>query len=123
MVAFELLIGRICAHFQNHDAKGTHEESPVDHFMSLVCARAVVENFVFRVSLISEKSGQFTAVPVHHGEIQRSKVFVEREISEISINVEEKCVFEVLRRLHIRYPVQLVCTKIVSLESKRTYLE
>ena len=43
-----------------------------------------------------------------HGEVERSKVFVEGEIDQIIIYVEEECVSVVLRGTTIRDPVQLV---------------
>jgi hypothetical protein len=45
---------------------------------------------------------------VHHGKIKGSKIFVEWEVSEILINIEEESVLVILRRLGIRNPVQFI---------------
>jgi len=46
---------------------------------------------------------------VHHGEVQRTEVLVEREVGEVVVDVEEEGVLEVLRRLSIADPVEFVC--------------
>jgi hypothetical protein len=43
-----------------------------------------------------------------HCQVEGAEVFVERKISEILIDVEEKCIFIILGRFRIRDPVQLV---------------
>ena len=45
---------------------------------------------------------------MHHGKVERTKVLVEREVGEIVVNIEEESVLEILRRLCVRHPVQLV---------------
>ena len=45
---------------------------------------------------------------MHHCQIERSKVFVEGEVDQVSVDVEEECVLVVLRRFDVAYPVQLV---------------
>jgi len=45
---------------------------------------------------------------VHHCEIERSKVFVEWEVSEIVVNVEEKGILEVLWWSKVTHPVKLI---------------
>ena len=45
---------------------------------------------------------------MNHRKIERPKVFVEREISEVVVDVEEKGVSVVLWRLTVSNPVQLV---------------
>ena len=44
---------------ENDDHEGTHEECPVDHLVRLV-RRAVVEDTIVRVVLVSQQSGQLS---------------------------------------------------------------
>ena len=43
-----------------------------------------------------------------HGEVERTEIFIEREVGQVVVNVKEESILEVLRRLCIRNPVQLV---------------
>jgi len=52
---------------------------------------------------------------VYHGEIERTEVFIEWEICQIVINIEEKGIFEILWWLDIRYPVEFVCYDLTRL--------
>jgi hypothetical protein len=36
---------------------------------------------------------------MHHGQVQRSKIFVEWEISEIVVDIEKECILVILRWL------------------------
>ena len=43
-----------------------------------------------------------------HGKVERTKVLVEGEVGQVVVNVKEESVLEVLRRLGVGNPVQLV---------------
>ena len=47
-----------------------------------------------------------------HGKVKRTEVLIEWEVGQIIIDVEEEGVLEVLRRLGIRNPVELVYQKV-----------
>ena len=64
-----------------------------------------MEDFVFRITLISQKSCKLPGVSVHHGKIKWSEIFVEWEVSQVVVDVEEECILEVLRWLLITDPV------------------
>ena len=43
-----------------------------------------------------------------HCKVERAEVLVEREVGQVVVDIEEESVLEVLRRLGIRNPVQLI---------------
>ena len=45
---------------------------------------------------------------MHHGQVQWTKIFVEREVRQIVVNIEEEGVLVVLRRAGTGDPVKLV---------------
>jgi hypothetical protein len=67
-----------------------------------------VENAIFSVVVISEKSSKLSAVSMHHCQVQRTEVFVEGEISQVVIDVEEKGVLKILRWLCVTNPVKFI---------------
>ena len=67
-----------------------------------------MEDLVLAVVLVPEQPGEFPRVSVDHSEIQRSKVLVEGEVSQIVIDIEEECILEVLWWFDVRNPVKLV---------------
>ena len=107
-VWLELLQYLLRAHLKNDDHECTHQEGSVDHLVSQTCTRAVVENFVLRITLISQESCEFPGVPMDHGQIERSKVLVEWEVSQVVINIEEAGILVVLWGLGVTHPVQFV---------------
>ena len=108
LVRAELLMGLLRCHFEDDDHEGAHQECSVHHLVARFSCTTVVEDAVFLIRFISEKSGELPRVAMNHGEIKRPKVFVEREVLQVIIDVEEKCILEICRRLQIRDPVQFV---------------
>lgn len=108
MIWFELLVGLVCRHLENNDHEGAHQESTVDHFVTWIPRGAVMEYTILLVILISKKSGKFSCISVNHSEIQWAEVFVEWEVCEIVVDVEEECILEVLWWLVIRNPIQFI---------------
>ena len=64
-----------------------------------------MKNSILLIVLISQESGEFTSVPVHHCQIQRPEILVERKIGEVVVYIEEKGVLEVLRWFEVAHPV------------------
>lgn len=89
---------------ENDDLEATHKESTIDQFCWIV-GIAVVEDSIILVRFVSQKSGKFSRESVYHGEIKRTEVFVEREVGQVIIHVEEECVFVILWWLRIWDPV------------------
>jgi len=48
---------------------------------------------------------------VDHGQVERTKVLVEREVCQISVDVEKKRIFIILGRLTVRHPIKFVYRK------------
>ena len=67
-----------------------------------------MEDTVVGVVLISQQTSKLSAVTVNHCQVQGTEVFVEREIGEVVVDVEEEGILEVLRWLHVTNPVQFV---------------
>ena len=67
-----------------------------------------MEDSVVRVILIAKKSSEFTRVPVDHCEIEWTEIFVEWEVCQVIINIEEERVLVVLRWLCTRNPIQFI---------------
>ena len=67
-----------------------------------------MENSILLVVLGSQKSGELSGVSVNHCQIQGTKVLVEWEVGQIVVNIEEKSVLVVLRRLRVTNPVQFI---------------
>lgn len=51
---------------------------------------------------------QFTAVSMNVSEVEGPKVFIERRIPQLVVNVEEEGVLDVLGGLGVRDPIQFV---------------
>ena len=105
MIWLELLKCVVSTHLKNDDHKCTHQEGSIDHLVTWIIWWAIVKHSVGRIVLISEKSGQLSWVSMDHGKIQWSKIFVEWEVCQVVINVEEEGVFKVLWWFDIRDPV------------------
>ena len=67
-----------------------------------------MEDAVLRIVLVLQKSGELTRKPVDHGEVERPEIFIEREVRQIVVDVEEEGVLVVLRRVRTGHPVQFV---------------
>ena len=98
-----------CA-LQDYYHESTHQECPIDHFIGLV-GSAVVEDSVIRIVFVSQQAGELSRVSMHHCEVQRPEIFVEREVSKIIINIEKECVLVILRWFRTRNPVQFIYNK------------
>ena len=69
-----------------------------------------MEDLVFRVALVSQESGQFSGVPMDHCDVEGSEVLVEGEVSQVVVDVKEKCILVVLWWLGACDPVEFVYT-------------
>lgn len=67
-----------------------------------------MEDSVVRIVLVAKKPGEFTRVPMNHREIEWTEVFIEWEVCQVIINIEEERVLVVLRWLCTRNPIQFV---------------
>lgn len=47
-----------------------------------------------------------------HGEVERTEIFIEREVGQVVVNVKEESILEVLRRLGVRNPEQLIYSRV-----------
>jgi hypothetical protein len=60
---------------------------------------------------------------MNHGEVKRSKIFVEWEVLQIIVDVEKESIFEILWWFNIGYPVKFIYNKNSLLSFKKyTYL-
>ena len=126
MVWFEHSVSLVSSHLEDDHHEGTHEESSVDHSVSSSSRATVVEDFVLRIALISKKSCELSGVSVHHSQVKWSEILVEREVSEVVVNVEEECVLVVLWSLGITDPIEFIYNiskYILSFYLCGTYLE
>jgi hypothetical protein len=98
----------IGGHFENDDHEGAHQEGSVDHFVAWLFRGAVVEDSIFLIVVVAQEASELSRISVNHRQVQWAKVFVEGEVSQVVINVKEKCIFEVLRRPDIRDPKEFV---------------
>ena len=48
---------------------------------------------------------------MNHCQIQRSKIFVEGEIGQVVVDVEEESILVILRWLGVGNPKQFICSK------------
>jgi len=54
------------------------------------------------------KFSQLSAVPVHHGQVERPEVLIKWHIDEVIVDVEEEGILVILRRLDVGNPEQAV---------------
>ena len=87
--------------------EGAHQERSIDHLVGFF-GRAVVEDAVLCIILVLQKPGELTRKPVDHGEVERPEIFIEREICQIVVDVEEEGILVILRRVRSRHPVEFV---------------
>jgi len=93
---------------QNYYHKGTHEECPIDHLIGLV-GSAVVEDPIVGVVLVPQQPGELPRIPVHHRQVQGPEVFVEREVCQVVVDIEEESILVILRWLGTGHPVEFIC--------------
>ncbi len=60
-----------------------------------------MEHTVFIVVFVPQESGEFPRVSMHHSQIKCPEILVERHVSQIVVDVEEKGLFVVLRGLAV----------------------
>jgi hypothetical protein len=70
-----------------------------------------MEDSVLLIVVVSQQSGEFTAVPMDHCQVQRPKILVKWIVCKVVIDVEEEGVLEVLGRLSITDPIQFIYDK------------
>ena len=97
----------LCRAFQNNYHERSHQESAINHLISFLSG-TVVEDAVIGIILVSEQPGQFSGVPMHHCQVQRTEIFIEREIRQVIINIEEKSILVILGWFRVRNPIQFV---------------
>lgn len=51
---------------------------------------------------------QFSAVPVHHGQVERPEVLIKWHIDEVIVDIEEEGILVVLGRLDVGNPEQAI---------------
>ena len=88
--------------------EGTHEEGPIYHLVCLVRS-AVVEDSIVGVILVAEQPSQLSRVPMDHREVERSEIFVEREVCQVVVDIEEERILVILRWLCARNPIEFIC--------------
>lgn len=67
-----------------------------------------MENLVCLEVFVSQKTSELAGEPVHHRKIKGTKIFIEGEVRQIVVNVEEEGVLVVLGRLQVGHPIQLI---------------
>ena len=107
MIWTEHIPSFFCCALQNYYHKGTHKKCSINHLVSLVWG-AIVEDSVVWIVLVAKKPSKFARVPVNHCKIEWTEVFIEREVCQVIINIEEERVLVVLRWLCTRYPIQFI---------------
>lgn len=68
-----------------------------------------MEDPIVRVVLVPQQPGELPRIPVHHRQVQRSKIFVEWEVCQIVVDVEEEGILVILRWLRTGDPVKFIC--------------
>ena len=71
-----------------------------------------MENTVLLEIFVSEKSSELAGKPMHHRQIQRSKILVEWEIRQVVVDVEEESILVILRWLRVRNPKQFIYSEV-----------
>ena len=87
--------------------EGAHKERSINHLVGFL-RRAVVENSIRGIVFVLQKSGELTGKPMDHRQVERPEIFIEGEVSQVIVNVEEEGVLVVLRWLRTGHPVELV---------------
>jgi len=100
VIRSEHAIGLLGCTLEDYYHEGAHKERTVHHLVRLVRS-AVVEDTVAFVVIVFKKSRQLARKPMDHGQIERSKVLVEREVRKVVVDVEEERVLVVLWRLRV----------------------
>ena len=59
---------------------------------------------------------------MNHGEVKRSKIFVEWEVLQIIVDVEKESIFEILWWFNIGYPVKFIYNKKQFIDFLKIYL-
>jgi hypothetical protein len=104
---------------QNDYHESTHQECAIDHLVSLV-GGTVVKDTIVGVVLVAQQPSQLARIPMDHCQVQGTEIFVEREVRQIIVDIEEECILVILRWLCARYPIQFVYkTDSIRLCSKR----
>lgn len=98
VVRFQSLISLLGGTLEDDDHETAHQESSIDHLVWLLRG-AVVEDTIILVVLVAEQPCELSSIPMDHCKIQWTEVLVERHICEVVIDIEEKGILEVLRRL------------------------
>jgi len=92
---------------QNDYHESTHQECAIDHLVSLV-GGTIVKDTIVGVVLVAEQPSQLARIPMDHCQVQGTEIFVEREVRQIIVDIEEECILVILRWLCARYPIQFV---------------
>ena len=79
---------------EDDDHEATHEERSINHLVGFL-RRAVVENSILRIVFVLQKSGELTGKPMDHRQVERPEIFIEGEVSQVIVNVEEEGVLVV----------------------------
>ena len=104
MVRLELGIRVLGLHLENDDHEGAHEEGTIHDSVSRISRGAIVEDPVFLEILIAQEASKLSREPVNHRKVQGTKIFVERKVRKIIINIEEEGVLVILWRLQVGHP-------------------
>ena len=108
VVGAEHVPGLLGGAFQDDDHEGTHEECPIYHFVRLVRS-AIMEDSIVGVILVAQQPCELPRIPVDHRQVQGSEIFVEWEVCQVVVDVEEKCILVILRWLCTGDPVKFIC--------------
>ena len=110
MVGTEHVPGLLRRAFQDDYHESTHEERPIDHLVRLI-GSAIMEDTIVGVVLVAQQPGQFPRIPMHHRQVQRTEIFVEREVRQIVVDIEEECILVILWWLCARDPIEFICNR------------
>lgn len=99
--------GILCRLLKNNKAKCSHKECTIHELIRLFRS-AVVENSVFFVVFVSEESCKLSGEPMYHSKVEWTKILIKWKVCKVFINVEEKCIFEVLWWLTVGHPIQFI---------------
>ena len=110
MVGLEHVVGLLGRAFEDDDHETAHQEGAVYHLFGPF-GSAVVEYTVFIVVFVPKESGELPRVSMYHCQIKWTEILVERHVSQIVVDVEEKGLFEVLRWLVVRDPIKFIYKK------------
>jgi len=101
MVRLELCISLLSINSENYHHEGAHQVASIRYFGVVLAVAVMVDARVALKVFALEQLRQFSAEAMRHCQVQWAKVFVERHVDQVIVNVEKESVVDVLGWLHV----------------------